>query len=384
MEKILSFRDFNTVNEEFNFISTDNNFDELSSYVELSEDEMVSLFNDEIYEAAPSGNTVKGGLFDLNDKKVYNSVKNVKTAIVKGAKYTFLTIGQGMKAYADAQVKVAKAAGGALLNLAKFVGKVVIFTAAGLYVVTEAVANGLLGLATSVVGYVKKGAVAIGSTIVSALKNANDYFKRLGTAVFSSIKNDAEAVAKGFMKGLYAVANTCTKAKEALATLTYAAGKLAKTAFKSIANFTTSCVYNVAKAVGVVAIKIGKGISDFYNGAVSVVKSAKDSIVSATKAGVNAVATGIKAAVNKTAQVASKIKSGVAATFKAAQSKIANTAKEIGSVASAIWGAIWDHEIYQGTAQDIFESYFIVEGQKYYVLLESDEDFDSDVFGSDY
>ena len=119
MGKILSFSDFNLVNEEFNFVSTDNNFDELSSYVELSEDEMVSLFNDEVYEAAPTGNTVKGGLFDLNDKKVYDSVKNVKTAVVNGAKYTFLTIGQGMKAYADAQVKVAKAAGNALLNLAK-------------------------------------------------------------------------------------------------------------------------------------------------------------------------------------------------------------------------------------------------------------------------
>jgi len=74
----------------------------------------------------------------------------------------------------------------------------------------------------------------------------------------------------------------------------------------------------------------------------------------------------------------------VVSTFKAAQSKIANTAKEIGSVAKAIWGAIWDHEIYQGTAQDIFESYVIFEGQKYYILLESDDDFDSDVFGSDY
>jgi len=384
MEKILSFRDFNAVNEELNFVSTEENFDELPSYVELSEEEMVSLFNDEIYEKNPAGNTVKGGLFDLNDKKVYDSVKNVKTAIVKNAQYTFLTIGQGMKAYADAHIKVAKAAGGALLNLAKFTGKVIIFTAAGLYVVTEAIANGLLGLATSVVSYVKKGAIAVGSTIASALKNANDYFKKMGSAVFSAIKTDAKALAEGFMKGLYAVANVCAKAKEALSTLTYAAYKLAKTSFKSIANFATSCVYNVAKGIGVVAIKIGKGISDLYNGAVSVVKSAKNSIVAATKAGVNAVATGIKTAVAKTAQVASKIKSTVVSTFKAAQSKIANTAKEIGSVAKAIWGALWDHEIYQGTAQDIFESYVIFEGQKYYILLESDDDFDSDVFGSDY
>lgn len=384
MEKILSFRDFNAVNEELNFISTDDNFDELSSYVELSEDEMVSLFNDEIYEKNPAGNTVKGGLFDLNDKKVYDTVKNVKTAIIKGAKYTFLTIGQGMKAYADTTVKVWKSAGNALLNLAKFAGKVVIFTAAGLYVVTEAIAGGLLGLATSVVGYVAKGIIGIGSTIISAFKNVNDYFKKVGSAVFSAIKSDAKALAEGFMKGLYAVANVASKAKEALTTLTYGAYKLAKTSFKSIANFATSCVYNVAKGIGVVAIKIGKNISDFYNASVNAFKSAKASIVATTKAGVNYVATGIKKAVAKTAQVASKIKGAVVSTLKAAQSKIANTGREILSVGKSIWSALWDHEIYQGTAQDIFESYVIFEGQKYYIPIESDDDFDSDVFGSDY
>jgi hypothetical protein len=93
MARILSFSDFNELSEGYNFNGSDYGFEDLSSYVELSESEMLSLFDDEIYEAAPKGNTVQGGLFDVNDKNVYNAVKNVKTAVIQGAQYTFLTIG---------------------------------------------------------------------------------------------------------------------------------------------------------------------------------------------------------------------------------------------------------------------------------------------------
>lgn len=385
MARILSFSDFNELSEGYNFNGSDYGFEDLSSYVELSESEMISLFDDEIYEAAPKGNTVQGGLFDVNDKNVYNAVKNVKTAVIQGAQYTFLTIGSGIKAYADAQVKAAKATGQALLNLAKFAGKVVIFTAAGLYVVTEAIASGLISLATSIFGYAKKGAIAIGSTIVTALKNANDYFKKLGKAVFNTIKNDALAVAKVFMTGLYKVANLASQAAQAVCALTVAAYKISKTVFKGIANFAAECIYGAAKAAKTVAVKIGKAIGDFYNASVSAFKSAKDAIVKTTKAGFNAVANTVKAGVQKTVKVAAKIKTGVGNALKAAQNKIVNTGKEILSVGSAIWRGLWDHEIYQGTDEDIFESYVIVEGQRYYVPVESHDDYyDLEVFGSQY
>jgi hypothetical protein len=384
MARILSFSDFNELSEGYNFNGSDYGFEDLSSYVELSESEMISLFEDDLYEAAPTGNTVKGGLFDLNDKNVYNAVKNVKTAVIQGAQYTFLTIGQGIKAYADAHVKAAKATGQALLNLAKFTGKVVIFTAAGLYVVTEAVATGLISLATSIFGYAKKGAIAIGSTLVTALKNANDYFKKLGKAVFNTIKNDALAVAKVFMTGLYKVANLASQAVQAVCALTVAAYKIAKTAFKSITNFAAECIYGAAKAAKTVAVKIGKAVGDFYNASVSAFKSAKDSIVKTIKAGYNAVANTVKAGVQKTVKVAAKIKTGVGNALKAAQNKIVNTGKEILSVGRAIFRGLWDHEIYQGTDEDIFESYVIVEGQRYYVPVDSYDDYDLDIFGSQY
>jgi acyl-CoA-binding protein len=384
MARILSFSDFNELSEGYNFNGSGYGFEDLSSYVELSESEMLSLFEDDLYEAAPAGNTVKGGLFDFNDKNTYNAVKNVKTAVIQGAQYTFLTIGQGMKAYADMHVKAAKATGQALLNLAKFAGKVVIFTAAGLYVVTEAIANGLISLATSIFGYAKKGAIAIGTTIATALKNANDYFKKLGKAVFNTIKNDALAVAKVFMTGLYKVANLASQAAQAVAVLTVAAYKIAKTAFKAITNFAAECIYGAAKAAKTVAVKIGKAVGDFYNASVSAFKSAKDAIAKTTKAGVNAVVTNVKKGIDKTAKVASKIKTGVGNALKTAQNKIAKTGQEILSHGKAIWKALWEYETYRGTDEDIFESYVILEGQRYYVPVDSYDDYDLDIFGSQY
>jgi hypothetical protein len=384
MSRILSFSDFNELNEGYSFNSSEYNFENHSSYVELTESEMLSFINDAIYEQGPAGNTVKGGLFDVNDKNVYNTVKAVKTAVIQGARYTFLTIGAGMKAYAEARKKVSVSTGEALLNLAKFTGKVVIFTAAGIYVVTEAIANGLFSLASSIFGYAKKGAMAVGSTIVTAMKNVNDYFKKLGKAVFNTIKNDALAVAKAFMTGLYKVANLATKAFQAVAALTVAAYKIAKTAFKGIANFAAECIYGAAKAAKMIAIKIGNDISDFYNASVSSFKKNKDAIVKTTKDGFDAVANTIKAGVQKTEKVANKIKTAAGNALKTAQNKIVNTGKEILSIGSAIWGGIWDHEIYQGTSEDIFESYIIVEGQKYYVPVESYDDYDLEVFGSQY
>lgn len=371
MEKILSFSDFNLVNEQFNFVSSDNNFDELSSYVELSEDEMVSLLDDKVYEAAPKGNTVSGGLFDFNDSKVYNTVKNVKTAIIGGAKYTFLTIGEGMKAYAEAQKKVNVEAANILLNFAKFSGKVIVFTLVGVYVVTEVVANGLLGLATSIFGFIKKGLIGIGSTIVTALKNVNDYAKKIGKSVLTAIKNDALAFCKMFMEQLYALANTCAKIGQAITTLTYAAYKISKTVFKSIANFASECIYSAAKKVKVTVIKIGKNIEDFYNSSVKGFNSAKQEIIKTTKDGLDKAAVAIKKGVDKTKKVATKIKNDAKNVLVAAQNKIAQTGKEIQSIGNAIWKALWDHEIYKGTSQDIFESYIFVEGQKYYVLPEN-------------
>ena len=132
MSRILSFREFSPIDEELNFYKDSDVYD-AESEVEMSESEMLSIFLDgSLYEAAPKGNTVKGGLFDLNDQKTYQSVKNVKEAVIKGVKYTFLTISSGMQKVAQGAKAAAKAGANFLLNLAKFTGKVVIFTVAGL------------------------------------------------------------------------------------------------------------------------------------------------------------------------------------------------------------------------------------------------------------
>jgi len=370
MERILSFREFSPMDEELNFYNN-SDLDDAESQVEMSEAEMLSIFLDgSLYEAAPKGNTVKGGLFDLNDATTYKAVKNVKEAVIKGAKYTFLTVSDGMKNLADKAKKAGKAYANFLLTCAKNAGKVIIFTMAAVYVVTEAVATGLISAATSVINYVGKGVMAIGASLVNAFKSVNDYFKKLGTAVFNTIKSDATAVAKAFMTGLYAVSNKCAKAAEAVSALTISAYKLTKTAFKNVDNFAKNCIYGAAQAAKVTAVKIGQKIGDFYNKAVDTAKKSKDSIIKNTKAGAQYVVNKVKGAVNTVKNVAAKAKTAVVNTVKTVASKIANTASEIGSHLSAAWNAFWDHETYQGTGQSIFESYTIVEGEKYYLLPE--------------
>jgi hypothetical protein len=371
MSRILSFREFSPIDEELNFYKDSDVYD-AESEVEMSESEMLSIFlGGSLYEAAPKGNTVKGGLFDLNDQKTYQSVKNVKEAVIKGVKYTFLTISSGMQKVAQGAKAAAKAGANFLLNLAKFTGKVVIFTVAGAYVVTEAIATGLLTAATSIVSYVGKGAMAIGASLVNAFKSANEYFKKLGAAVFNTIKTDVKALGKAFMSGLYAVANKCAKAAEAVSALTVGAYRLIKTSFKNVANFAKDCIYGAASAAKVTAIKIGQKIGDFYNKAVETAKKFKDSIIKNTKAGAQYVVNKVKGAVNTVKKVAVKAKTAVVNTVKNVANKIANTASEIGSHIAAAWNAFWDHETYQGTGQSIFESYAIIAGEKYYVLPES-------------
>lgn len=371
MARILSFREFSPIDEELNFHNDYDMYD-AESEVEMSESEMLSIFlGGSLYEAAPKGNTVKGGLFDLNDQKTYQSVKNVKEAVIKGVKYTFLTISSGMQKVAQGAKAAAKAGANFLLNLAKFTGKVVIFTVAGAYVVTEAIATGLLTAATSIVSYVGKGAMAIGASLVNAFKSANEYFKKLGAAVFNTIKTDVKALGKAFMSGLYAVANKCAKAAEAVSALTVGAYRLIKTSFKNVANFAKDCIYGAASAAKVTAIKIGQKIGDFYNKAVETAKKFKDSIIKNTKAGAQYVVNKVKGAVNTVKKVAVKAKTAVVNTVKNVANKIANTASEIGSHIAAAWNAFWDHETYQGTGQSIFESYAIIAGEKYYVLPES-------------
>ena len=76
MERILSFRDFSPIDEELNFYNEDEGYEyDGESQVEMSESEMLSIFlEDELYEAAPKGNTVKGETGDISVKKNTNKL----------------------------------------------------------------------------------------------------------------------------------------------------------------------------------------------------------------------------------------------------------------------------------------------------------------------
>jgi hypothetical protein len=102
MKHILEFQDFNS-NKELNLL------DETDSFVEITESEFLELFSQSLFEKAPTTNTVKGGIFDMNDAETYKWVKNAKSMIIDNVKYTFISIGDGIKQAAEKAEKGKKA-----------------------------------------------------------------------------------------------------------------------------------------------------------------------------------------------------------------------------------------------------------------------------------
>jgi len=314
----------------------------------------------------PAGNTVTGGIFDLNDQKTYDVIKGAKTWVINGVNYTALLIADNAKALADAAKKAATAGADTLVNVAKFAGKAIIFTGSLAYVVAKEVLTGIMGLLGTALGYAKSGAIKIGQNVASALTNANNWLKEKKAQAWNSISNAGESLMKGIMTGLFAVASATSKAAEALSALIVSSYKLAQSSFKSIANFATACVYNAYKSVKNTAIALGSKATDLYNNAVKTYEQYKTSIANAVKSGMSKLQTMAASSAQSAMNYASRLASDAKAAYQSAQSAIVKTGEEIASQASAIWNAIWDSEE-MDYVDPMFESYIMLEGEKYYV-----------------
>ena len=66
MARILSFSDFNELSEGYNFNGSDYGFEDLSSYVELSESEMIDLIEKIVLEDKEK---VKSNIKNLTEPK---------------------------------------------------------------------------------------------------------------------------------------------------------------------------------------------------------------------------------------------------------------------------------------------------------------------------
>ncbi len=365
MKHLLEFNNFDLA-AEFNLLNGSDNF------TEITESEFLALFSESLFENAPKGNTVKGGLFDMNDANTYKWVKNAKSVVVNGTKHVFISIGDGIKEAAQKAKEAGKAGADQLLNMAKFVGKTVVYTVATIYVVSDRIAQGIYSLLASLYSVLKKGAIAIGAGIGTAVKNIKNMYKAQAKASAEAYQTAGEAVTKllkSIMSGLYAAAKASANAASAIAAVTVAAWKSAKKYFGEVKDFISKCLFDASKEAKVWVSEKAKDAKDAYNEAVKSLKDKKTQVAAAIKKGYEDYKKTVITTAKKGAEYGRKLKGEVSQAFKAAQDRISKTGDEIVSQAKAVWGGLLDSNNFNDEGlEDIFESYVIVEGEEYYIF----------------
>ena len=109
-------------------------------------------------------------LLDFNNSLVFQTIKDIRTAKIGDKEYTFYCVGSGMKSYAESSEQNKDV----LNRIAERKDQVLVFAPDGIHVITEAVFNGLISLASCVYPYVKEGSISIGAGIISGFKRINN------------------------------------------------------------------------------------------------------------------------------------------------------------------------------------------------------------------
>jgi len=365
MKHLLEFNNFDLVSG-FNLLNGSDDF------TEITESEFLALFSDSLFENAPKGNTVQGGLFDMNDANTYKWVKNAKSVVVNGTKHVFISIGEGIKEAGQKAKEAGKAGAEQLLNTAKFIGKTIVYTGVAIYVISDMIAQGIYSLLASLYSVLKKGAIAIGAGIGTAVKNIKNMYKAKAKATAEAYQTSTEAITKllkSIMTGLYSAAKATANAASAIAAVTVAAWKAAKKYFGEVKDFTSKCLFDASKEVKVWVSDKAKDAKDAYNAAVKSLKDKKTQMAAAIKKGYEDYKKTVISTAKKGGEYARKLKGDVSQAFKDAQDRISKTGDEIISQAKAVWGGLFDSNNFYGEGlEDIFESYVIVEGEEYYIF----------------
>lgn len=291
------------------------------------------LFENEVAES-------KSKLFDIDDKLVYRTLKDVKTTTIGGREYNFLCVGSGMKSYADSVIEKNKNEGEVLLKIAEKKDKSLVFTPDGIYVVSEAVADGIMTLASSIFSYVKEGEITAGLSVIYTFSRINKYYSDKGTEAFNSMKEDPSALFKMVLRDLYKLAEASPKASEAVSVLTVGSYKAATSSFKTIPEFLSSCIYGTAKEVGLKSIKIGQNIEDFYKVCQNTLDNLKVPINKTIDDGMEKMTQMIDKGIRKGNVFGARLKKDTQDALKAVQDRIAPTGKAIATKSKNIWNSI--------------------------------------------
>jgi hypothetical protein len=224
------------------------------------EDRKILSFNDFLLLEKEKPDIEKS-LLDFNNSLVFQTIKDIRNANIGGKEYTFFCIGSGMRSYAES-TKYGK---DALNKIAENKDKVLVFSPEGIYIISEAVFNGLISISSCVFPYAKESDISIGASIISAFKRINDYYKEKGESPFNDMKEDPTELCKTIISDLYKLSGKYPKTSEAISLIVVGCYNSASTSFKTIPNFLENCVYNTAKDLNIQSVKYGENIETFHN-----------------------------------------------------------------------------------------------------------------------
>ncbi len=292
-----------------------------------------SLFESEISEA-------KSSLFDFEDNLVYQTIKDLRTTTISGKEYTFICVGSGMETYAKSISEKNKKAGEIVSKMAAHKDKVLAFSSDGIYIISEAVCNGIMSLSSSIFSYVKEGEITAGISVVYILKKINTYYKDKGEEPFNNMKEDSASFFKLVISDLYKLAEKSPKASEAISVLVVGCYKSSTSSFKTIPNFLEDCVYKTAKEAGIRSVNIGQGIEDFYKVAQNTLNNLSVPINKTIEEGVEKLSEVIERGIRKGGIFATRLKKESGDALKKLQDRIAPTGKAIIAKSKPIWDSI--------------------------------------------
>jgi hypothetical protein len=242
-----------------------------------------------------------------------------------------------MKSYAES-TKYGK---DALNKIAENKDKVLVFSPEGIYIISEAVFNGLISISSCVFPYAKESDISIGASIISAFKRINDYYKEKGESPFNDMKEDPTELFKTIISDLYKLSGKYPKTSEAISLIVVGCYNSATTSFKTIPNFLENCVYNTAKDLNIQSVKYGENIETFHNVAENTLRNLNIPITKLVEKGLETIASNIEAGISKYSKENLGINSQAYKALESAQKRIVPSGEFIASKSRPIWDSIF-------------------------------------------
>lgn len=302
----------------------------------MSNNNKILSFRDFLILEKESSDT-KNQLLDFNNSLVFKTIKDIRTATIGEKEYTFFCIGSGMKSYGESNDNYPYV----INKMADEKDKVLVFSPDGIYVVSEAVFNGLISLASCVFSYVKEGSIKIGSSIISAFNRINKYYVDNGESVFEEMKEDPSSLCKTFIKDLFISLNGTPKESEGISLIVVGCYNSATTSFKTIPGFLDKCVYLPAKELNIQSVKYGENIDTFHKVAENTLRNLRIPITKMVEEGLERIASDIESGISKYNKENLKINMDPYRALESAQKRICPSGEVIASKSRPIWDSIF-------------------------------------------